>query len=234
MLVVSFIMKFGFSDSLLSEKMAVFSRNKWIEMKMFPTYRNELPLLFSIYSNLAQTRVNELQLNDNKSSLFEKYYSINSEAYITSIKQDSKLDKKFIEGDYGDGQTKRGWSWMRRHKEDDEEKKKLAKNYHFLILVYYYSILLVNEMKLPYPKFIFVHDWIRQYYGGFSITIDPKKAINGEIIYKSKVIDNDVELLCSFEIINIFEGKEKIKLQVLLIRFLVLVILKMKQNITYQ
>lgn len=61
-------------------------------------------------------------------------------------------------------------------------------------------------MKLPYPKFIFVHYWIMQHYGGFSITIDPTKVINGEIIYESEVIDNEFELLCSFEIINFFEG----------------------------
>lgn len=167
---------------------------------MFPNYKNELPLLFSIYSNLAQTRVNELQLNDDKSSLFEKYYSINSEAY-TSIKNNCKLDKKFIEGNNGDGQSNR-WRW----KLDKDDEEKLAKNYHFLILFYYYSILLSNEMKLPYLKFIFVHYWIMQHYGGFSITIDPTKAINGEIIYESEVIDNEFELLCSFEIINFFEG----------------------------
>lgn len=94
---------------------------------MFPNYKNELPLLFSIYSNLAQTRVNELQLNNDKSSLFEKYYSINSEAY-TSIKNNCKLDKKFIEGNNGDGQSNR-WRW----KLDEDDEEKLAKNYHFLI-----------------------------------------------------------------------------------------------------
>ena len=61
--------------------------------------------------------------------------------------------------------------------DDDIEKnidisEKSNNNNRLLSLLYYYSILLRNDKNLPYPMFIFVHEYIRQHFGGFCLYID--------------------------------------------------------------
>ena len=74
--------------------------------------------------------------------------------------------------------------------------------------------MLNNECNLPYPLFLFVHDWMRQHFGGFRTVVTKddikgyKKDKNEKIHYKSATFNNDVDLECSCELISIFM-KEK-------------------------
>lgn len=83
-------------------------------------------------------------------------------------------------------------------------------NYRLFYLVYYYSYLLSNNKKLPYPKFLFVHDWMMQHFGWFRKIISKidinkfnNQNENDEIIYKSEVLENSVSLNCSCQLFNI-------------------------------
>ncbi|KAK8892306.1 hypothetical protein M9Y10_029531 [Tritrichomonas musculus] len=228
MIIVSFITKIGFPDSLLSKSETIFGKNsnKLCDLSKFPNYQNELPLLFSIYSKLCQTKVSEDQtVNDSKekvSSLFDKYYETNSELFKVCNDQIGKKESKYIEGDKVERLSSFFWSIY--DDEQKEKKKKKKKNFRSLYLVYYYSILLADEFNLPYPKFLFVHDWMMQRFGGFRKAVsfediqlymkenckirfdgNKKSGIEKNIEYRSGVIENEFSLSCSYKQINIYE-----------------------------
>ena len=226
MIIVSFISKNGISDSLLMNDLTstkdIFNNDssKLFEMTTFPNFANELPLLFSIFSYLSQTRITELSTtkdDENKlSSLFDLYYDLDNEVFKVCSDQISKKQSKYIEGDKVKEEST--FSRLFRRRSDVEEELKKKKNFRSLYLVYYYSILLNNEMNLPYPKFIFVHDWLMQHFGGFRKAIgfidvknyikEKKKEDDKEIEFKSEVIENEFDLCCSYKFINIYENKQ--------------------------
>lgn len=192
-LIISILSICNFSNYLNSDKifeafkhLSYNSYNKIHQMDLFPSSSNELPLIFSLYSTLIQTSNDENTIKD-KSLLFDKYKSLNNELFNVI----DEKDQEFVEGSFINNKN---------------QKKK--KNHSLLYILYYYSILLYNKDHLPYPKFLFVHDLIRQHFGGFRTVITQKdikkfeeKKQNG-IIYKSDVFNNDKDLFCSFKLIN--------------------------------
>ena len=180
-------------------------------MDSFPNSHNELPLIFSLYSNLIQTQNIEKSVNDMK-SLFERYSMINRE--IFNISEDSK-SAKFTEGSIKDLNKESHFSFSMIQEVMNDVKKK--KNYRLVYLLFYYSILLTNENNLPYPKFLFVHDRLRQHFGGFRTVISKgdiekyDKNDNDKIQYKSEVFTNEIDLECSCYLINIFETEKRKK-----------------------
>lgn len=91
----------------------------------FPSGKNELPLLFSIYSNLSQTRIAELMTDekdkDKISSLFEKYEKINNELFTISEKETRKNEKMFLE--FENHESSDGWGRYRWRNDDDSSNK---------------------------------------------------------------------------------------------------------------
>lgn len=211
-ILVMLISKYGFSDSMFiknaSNAMFIFKSisNKLYQLNDFPTGKNELPLLFSIYSNLIQTRIYELladkQNKETLSTLFDKYNEINKELFM--------IDNDENESDENSKKNNKNNGFELAV----NEKKK---NFRLLYLLYYYSYLLHNDQCLPYPMFLFIHDWMMQRFGGFRTTISKKeinrfKRIkideNKEIIYKSDILENDFDLCCSYKLFNIYVKKE--------------------------
>lgn len=75
-------------------------------------------------------------------------------------------------------------------------------NLRTLLLTFYYSQLLCNEMNLPYPLFLFAHEWINQHFGGFRVLIT--KDDFSDFLYTSKTYENDFELICTFTQISLY------------------------------
>lgn len=144
MIIVSFISKNGLSDQLLAQNMSnIFTKNstKLFELTTFPNHLNELPLLFSIFSNLSQTRSTELLItnddDENKiSSLFDKYFDANDEIFKICSDQINKKQSKYIKGDKivmedSDGGLRRLFRNIFNDNDDDVEDKVNSKKKNF-------------------------------------------------------------------------------------------------------
>ncbi|KAK8883885.1 hypothetical protein M9Y10_042986 [Tritrichomonas musculus] len=195
-----------FSDHLISQKVADafndLSGNKGnilYPMEHFPSSGNELPLISCIYSNLFQTKYFE-KTNQKASLLFDKHDSIDHEIFKLLT---DETNFKYLEGSIAKTDSSRNY----RFSQAGSIKK--WKNYQSIYLLYYYSIMLNNESHLLYSLFLFVHDLMRQHFGGFKKVVTKgdidkyKKDENDEIHYKSATFNNDVDLECSCELINV-------------------------------
>ena len=221
-IIVTLISRYGFSDSLFKDNAIdasfVFGNqfDKLFKIEEFPSSANELPLLFSIYFNLIQMRISELASINDRASIFDKYEKLNKDLFLISDVEVSKKQMKFLECNINDDSN----HWRRRYRfqdDDDNNNKNKKKNFRSFYLVYYYSYLLNSDGKLPYPMFLFINEWMMQHFGGFRTTVS-KKDINGfkaikidkdkEIVYKSQVLQNDCNLTCSCQLINIYNDNE--------------------------
>ncbi|KAK8878322.1 hypothetical protein M9Y10_005088 [Tritrichomonas musculus] len=176
------------------------------QIEEFPTYQNELPLIFCIYSNLIKIRYAELHHEDDLSSLFDKYYAINKELF--SIYDDDESRINYVEGSIVNSNNDRN----RNSFSSSSSKKK--KDFRLFYLLYFYSILLNNEKCFPYPKFLFYHDRMRQHFGSFRKVItksevscfNVKKGLfEMNIQYRSEKIENDFKMMCSFKLVSLYE-----------------------------
>lgn len=210
-IIISLASMIGFTNALLTQSAAKsfaylsgFSNFKIIKMKEFTSSKNEFPLIMNLYYQLLQIHNFENTLKEH-SSLYEKYSIINDEIFGSTTTTSKKNDDQILEGDI---KNTNEYIYMIEYWEK-------IRNYGSLYLLYYYSILLDNENNFPYPKFLFVHDWMRQHFGGFRIVIS-KEGIesyengepNNEILYKSAILNNDVDLYCSFKLFGIFKFNE--------------------------
>lgn len=194
---------YNFSEVYLTEKtekvisILSYPNNSLYPLKSYPNYQNESYFIFSIYSNLIKARNAETMLERNEidlSDLFEIYYLINSQLFSNN----NEIDNVNEEGKYVNI--------------DDEPSviNYTFKDYHFYYLLYYYSILCNNNNNnMPYPMFLFVHERIRQHFGGFKFEqgfiVHPRIRVNIKNEYyefKSGIINNDFDLECSFKYVN--------------------------------
>lgn len=208
-----------FSDLLLSKEASEsfeylsLNSNVLYPIENFPTLSSEAPVIFSIYSSLINafskekviidlTKSNNSFVVNNISDLFDCFCNVNDELFsINDIHQFNKLN--FTEGTFVKD----------NHNRTSIQTLEKKKNYRLFYQLYYYSILLSNENNLPYPKFLFFHDWIRQHFGSFRMAVtngDINKyeksnaKENKKLLYKSDVINNDFDLECSYNLISIF------------------------------
>lgn len=105
-----------------------------------------------------------------------------------------KKKPKFIEGTIDDG-------YHSRYENPNKTPNQI------IYLLYFYSILLRNKSNFPYPKFLFVHDLMRQKFGGFRTIVSKDNiaqfdANNNNICYKSEIFYNENDLECSCQIIS--------------------------------
>lgn len=214
-IIVSLASKIGISRSLLDnqviESLMQLSKTSksLVKMNELPNFINETPLIIDLYSKLVKAIESK---NDSISSLFEKYYSINEEMF--KLIEACENDHEYIEG-HIEKHKERHFYYDDLMEFNNERKRKRKKNFRSFYLLYYYSLLLNNEANSIYPKFLFVHDLIRQYFGGFRTIIthddlcDFHEEKEWKIIYKSEVICNEFNLECSCKLMNIYEPKNK-------------------------